>query len=65
MKIFGYGSDDGNIFDAIGDMTDGGGPGNSGDSFSNVDNSALDTDGDNKITTEEAIAGGYGDGNLP
>lgn len=44
------------------DRFDGGGPGKSGDSFSTVDNSALDTDGDGHISTAEAggknLAGG-------
>lgn len=44
------------------DMIDGGGPGASGDSFSTVDNTALDKDGDGHISSSEAggqnLAGG-------
>ena len=38
-------------------MFDGGGKGKSGDSFSNEDNSALDTDNDGNISSAEAVAG--------
>ena len=49
MSCFGYSS--------VGDMFDGGGKGKSGDSFSNEDNSALDTDNDGNISDSEALAG--------
>ena len=45
-KIFGFGSDDGNILDAIKDMTDGGGAGKPGSSFS-TEGGVLDSDGNN------------------
>ena len=50
-------SDSGGGYTSIGDMFDGGGPGASGDSFSTVDNTALDTDGDGHISSSEAVAG--------
>ena len=56
------GSDDsGGGYTSFTDMFDGGGPGASGDSFSNKDNTALDTDGDGHISSSEAggnLAGG-------
>jgi len=45
-KIFGFGSDDGNILDAIKDMTDGGGAGQPGSSFS-TEGGVLDSDDSN------------------
>jgi len=49
-------------YTGVKDMFDGGGPGKSGDSYSTVNNSALDKDGDNHISSAEAggqnLAGG-------
>ena len=54
MGIFGY--------ESIADMFDGGGPGASGDTYSNVDNSSLDENNDGHISHAEAgnqnLAGG-------
>lgn len=44
-------------YTSIGDMFDGGGPGNSGDSYSSVDNSSRDSDGDGHISTSESGSG--------
>ena len=44
-------------YDSLTDMFDGGGPGMSGDSFSTVDNSQHDSDGDGHISDSEALAG--------
>ena len=48
-KLFGFGSDEGSIGDALKDMTDGGGKGGSGDTFSSGTNEAYQ-EGDGKDT---------------
>jgi len=47
------------------DMFDGGGPGASGDSYSNTDNTAMDTNNDGHISFAETSAGQDGNNNLP
>ena len=44
-------------YTSISDMFDGGGPGNSGDSYSSVDNSSRDSDGDGHISKSESGSG--------
>ena len=56
FPLFGY--------DNFTDTINGGGPGNSGDSFSDIDNTGLDLDGDGNISLSETEAGGFGN-NLP
>jgi len=51
-KIFGFGSDDGNIFDAVKDMTDGGGAGQSGSQFS-TEGGIFDSDGNNDYVEKD------------
>ena len=65
-KIFGFGSDDGNIFDAIKDMTDGGGAGQDGSQFS-TEGGILDSDGNNDYVEQDSnfqtkYQGGNNDG---
>lgn len=56
---------DGIAFTGIGDMFDGGGPGASGDTYSNTDNTAMDTNNDGYISFAETSAAQDGNNNLP